>query len=187
MKLIKSVVNIIHDTLDFIVKPGDIAVDATAGNGYDTVKLAELVGEFGHVYAFDIQSIAIDHTAERLAEAGFSQRVSLLCLDHCFMDTVVKERVSAVVFNLGYLPGGNHEIVTESQQTIVALEKSFAILKPGGVILIGVYWGHPGGEIEKIAIEDWVSGLPTADCDTMVTSFPNRQKAPMVITLQKKK
>ena len=77
MRIQKTVVEMIHDTLDFVVNQGDIVVDATAGNGHDTLKLAELVGEDGHVYAFDIQQTALDHTKERLAEADYLQRVTL--------------------------------------------------------------------------------------------------------------
>ncbi|HIZ76319.1 MAG TPA: methyltransferase domain-containing protein [Firmicutes bacterium] len=186
MRIQKTVVEMIHDTLDFVVNQGDIVVDATAGNGHDTLKLAELVGEDGHVYAFDIQQTALDHTKERLAEADFLQRVTLLHLDHSIMDTVIKEKIAAVVFNLGYLPGGSHQIITEPRKTITALEHSLELLQSGGVILIGVYWGHPGGEIEKNAVEQWLRQLPAADYDIMETSFPNRQKAPIVITLQKK-
>ena len=186
MRLIKPVVEIIHDTLDSIVNIGDIAVDATAGNGHDTLKLAELVGDEGHVYAFDIQEVALRNTDERLANVGLSHRVTLFQMDHSEMDMVLTKEVSVVVFNLGYLPGGNHEITTNPQSTVAALEKSFSLLKPGGVILIGLYWGHPGGELERSSIEKWVAELSADECDAMITAFPNRRKAPMVITLQKK-
>ncbi|WP_235597825.1 methyltransferase domain-containing protein, partial [Geobacillus stearothermophilus] len=56
--------------LDQAVNEGDIAVDATVGNGHDTVFLAELVGERGHVFGFDIQAEAIATARARLAEHG---------------------------------------------------------------------------------------------------------------------
>ena len=167
------------------IREDSIVADFTMGNGHDTLFLAGLVPK-GKVYAFDIQQTALDHTKERLAEADFLQRVTLLHLDHSIMDTVIKEKIAAVVFNLGYLPGGSHQIITEPRKTITALEHSLELLQSGGVILIGVYWGHPGGEIEKNAVEQWLRQLPAADYDIMETSFPNRQKAPIVITLQKK-
>ena len=34
---------------------GDYAVDATLGNGHDTCFLAEIVGDSGKVFGFDIQ------------------------------------------------------------------------------------------------------------------------------------
>ena len=176
----------IHDVLRGHIKEGDFCIDATMGKGNDTLFLCRMAGKDGKVAAFDIQQTALDHTKERLAEADFLQRVTLLHLDHSIMDTVIKEKIAAVVFNLGYLPGGSHQIITEPRKTITALEHSLELLQSGGVILIGVYWGHPGGEIEKNAVEQWLRQLPAADYDIMETSFPNRQKAPIVITLQKK-
>ena len=48
------------------VKEGDICIDATAGNGNDTLVLCELVGDAGKVFAFDIQEMAVKNTRERL-------------------------------------------------------------------------------------------------------------------------
>ena len=48
------------------VMPGDICIDATMGNGNDTVLLSRLAGENGRVLAFDIQKQALEHTEERL-------------------------------------------------------------------------------------------------------------------------
>lgn len=57
-----SALNIIHRIIEEKVQPGDICIDATAGRGNDTLFLAKLVGETGHVTAFDIQQDAVDST-----------------------------------------------------------------------------------------------------------------------------
>ena len=54
------------------VQPGDICIDATMGNGNDTLLLCSLCQETGHVYAFDIQEQALAHTRQRLLNADVS-------------------------------------------------------------------------------------------------------------------
>lgn len=91
-----------HDFIDSLLQEGDIAVDATAGNGHDTLYLAQKVGERGHVYAFDVQQAALDSTKERLAENGIPEgRVTLILSGHERMADYVKEPVRCVLFNLG--------------------------------------------------------------------------------------
>ncbi|KAI5335503.1 hypothetical protein L3X38_025636 [Prunus dulcis] len=50
-----------------------------------------------------------------------------------------------VAFNLGYLPGGDKTIITESETTLKALEVAKSIVVPGGLISLRVYVGHLDG------------------------------------------
>ena len=77
---LKSARFLAADCLRRFLLPGDIAVDATMGNGHDTQMLCELVGESGHVYAFDVQEQAVANTRARLEEAGLLGRATLF---HC--------------------------------------------------------------------------------------------------------
>ena len=95
------------------LRPGMTCVDATAGRGRDAAVLCELIGEAGHLFAFDIQPEAIESTRERLAGAGLLDRVTLICASHSRMADYVPA-ADAVVFNLGYLPHGDHAIGTLS-------------------------------------------------------------------------
>ena len=83
------------------VKPGDICIDATAGNGNDTLTLCRLAGEKGKVYAFDIQKAALEKTGRRLEAEGL--RAELILDGHEHMEKYVKEKgeVSCIVFNFG--------------------------------------------------------------------------------------
>ena len=47
---------------------GGIYVDATMGNGHDTLFLCELAGKSGTVWAFDIQEKAVLNTRALLSE-----------------------------------------------------------------------------------------------------------------------
>ncbi|MGI6066699.1 MAG: class I SAM-dependent methyltransferase [Bacillota bacterium] len=185
-KIAPRAVEICHYFLKKVVIQGDKVVDATAGNGYDTLLLAKLVGDSGKVYSFDIQEKAIEETRRRLNELGLLHRVELICSDHENLKKYVKQPIKAIVFNLGYLPGGNKEIVTRGDSTLKALEDSLDMLFPGGVICLVVYWGHEGGPEEKEMIESFISQLSPLQWDVINISFSNKIKAPVVIAVQKR-
>ena len=141
------------------VRDGYTAVDATCGNGHDTLLMARLVGAGGHVFGFDIQQQALIETGRRLDETELSQRVSLVLAGHENLAEHVTEPVQVVLFNLGYLPGGDRTIITLPGTTVAALKQSLPLLAPGGVVLITIYPGHCGGTDEQFHVESWAAGL----------------------------
>ncbi|MBE3584678.1 MULTISPECIES: class I SAM-dependent methyltransferase [Desulfofundulus] len=169
-----------------VLVPGCLAVDATAGNGQDTLFLARGVGEQGRVFAFDIQARALEKTREQLAGAGLLDRVTLLAVDHREMSAYVPGGVKAVMFNLGYLPGGDHRIITRPDSTLEALEAALSLLAAGGRISLVVYTGHPGAMEELKAVEDFTRDLSPHQYAVVRLSFWNRSsRAPVVILLEK--
>ena len=148
-----------HLFLNSFVREGHTVIDATCGNGNDTLLLAGLVGIRGHVWGFDIQPEAIAESGRKLEEAGLSGRVKLLQIGHEDLALHVKEPVQVVLFNLGYRPGGDRAIITRPDTTGIALEQSIQLLAAGGVVLITVYPGHSGGGDEQIVVESWAAGL----------------------------
>ena len=80
-----SVTEIVHDLVRPRLKLGDAALDATAGNGHDTLFLAQCVGPTGRVFAWDIQPLALERTAALLAQHGITW-VELVLGDHAEMD-----------------------------------------------------------------------------------------------------
>ncbi|MFM7540822.1 MAG: class I SAM-dependent methyltransferase [Planctomycetota bacterium] len=137
--------------------PGDRAIDATCGMGRDTVMLARAVGPLGKVLAIDVQEIAVKATAAALAAENLADRVVAIRASHGDLDQLVpadwKGRVGAVTFNLGYLPGGDHGITTAWWETRRALMVAPGLLRPGGVLTVIAYTGHPGGAEEKEGVE----------------------------------
>ena len=117
-----------RDVLLRAVQPGDTVVDATMGNGHDTLFLAEQVGAEGRVYAFDIQESAVESTRHLLEEHGMSGRVTLLCRSHAEMAGAVPSGLAAAVFNLGWLPGGDHSITTLCASTEKAVLSALDLL-----------------------------------------------------------
>lgn len=148
-----------HLLLNNFVHDGQHAVDATCGNGHDTLLLARLVGESGHVWGFDIQQQALAETGRKLAEAGLDGRVTLLHTGHEGLAQHVAVPVQAVLFNLGYLPGGDRTIITQPDTTASALEQGLQLLAPDGVVMITIYPGHSGGSDEQAAVESWAAEL----------------------------
>ena len=168
------------------VETGDIVVDATAGNGYDTTFLAQLVGENGHVFAFDVQQQAIESTNKRLTEAGMANRVSTILDGHENVAQYVQQPISAAIFNLGYLPGSEHQIITKPNTTLQAIESLLKLLKVGGMIVLVVYYGHEGGKEERDQVIEYVSNLPQKKVHVLRYEFINQKNdPPFIIALEK--
>ncbi|MBC8127622.1 MAG: class I SAM-dependent methyltransferase [Gloeobacteraceae cyanobacterium ES-bin-144] len=139
---------------------GDVVIDATAGNGHDTVFLAECVGAGGRVLAFDVQAQAILSARQRAEAAGLAAVIDFHQINHARLaEYADQESVSAVMFNLGYLPGEDHELTTAMVDTLTALNAAASVLKPGGVISVICYPGHQAGEAEALAVKNWMTHL----------------------------
>jgi 16S rRNA C1402 N4-methylase RsmH len=142
---------------------GAIAVDATVGNGHDTLMLAQQVGEQGRVYGFDIQPQALTETRERLDQAGVLERVQLIAGSHAEMAALLPaeahQQIDLVMFNLGYLPGGDKSIITEQSATLQALEAALSLLSVNGAVSIIAYPGHAGGDSECDRVSHWCEQL----------------------------
>ena len=171
--------------LEQTVAPGDSVIDATAGNGHDTHFLAQLTGSEGKVYAFDIQQEAIDATGKRISE--FSH-VQLVLDSHDKIGQYVNEEISAAVFNLGYLPKGDHTIITKAKSTLSAMSQCLERLKVNGLLLMVVYSGHEGGSEERDAVLEFVKQLPQTSYNVAQYAFINQPHSPpFLLAIEKKR
>ena len=139
-----------------------MVIDATVGNGHDTLFLARCVGDSGHVYGFDRQAAAIAATRARLREQGMERRVTLYQAGHETLAQWLPTRlaVKAALFNLGYLPGGDKRLTTHSITTLAALDAlRDDYLIPQALLSVIAYRGHPGGEAETHAVREWFEAL----------------------------
>jgi 16S rRNA C1402 N4-methylase RsmH len=147
----------VHHILTSHLHEGDQAIDATAGNGYDTLFLAEQVGSSGKVIAIDIQDCAIRSTQKKIESAGLIDRVRLVTDDHALalkkLTASNRGKVAAITFNLGYLPGSDKSIQTRAESTKEALAASIQLLSPGGYLCVTAYRGHSGGTAEAKTVE----------------------------------
>lgn len=169
-----------------VLREGDSAVDATAGNGRDTLFLARLVGCRGRVYAFDIQQEALAKTEMILRENGLASKVTLIHAGHETMASHINGPVAAVMFNLGYLPGGDHTIVTRPESTRRGLAAALSLLCRGGLATLVLYPGHPQGKKEKTVLLDYCCRLNSADFGVVHTRLLNSGGAPPELLVVKK-
>ncbi|KAI4323230.1 hypothetical protein L6164_022852 [Bauhinia variegata] len=187
----KRATDVPHMIWKHIVQKGDSVVDATCGNGFDTLAMLKLVADDsgeGCVYAMDIQKDALDSTSSLLEESvdpHERQLIKLFHICHSKMEEIVPENASVrlVAFNLGYLPGGDKEIITRSETTLLALEAAKRILMRGGLISIVVYVGHPGGWEELKVVEGFAARMSTEDWICCKLQMLNRPNAPIPIFL----
>ena len=186
-KYINKITEVNKIFLDKIVQKDDVVVDATMGNGYDTIYLGNLVGENGKVYAFDVQEEAIKSTKKKVERDNMTDRVELILDGHQNLDKYVKEEVSCVVFNLGYLPRAKHVVITKPDTTLEAIKKSLKLLKPNGIISIAAYIGHEGGLEEKNYICEYLNNLNQNEFNVLHMQFTNQiNNPPQLILIEKK-
>ena len=157
---LRGPVPLVHQLLRQHLTAGSLAIDATCGNGKDTLYLAQLVGATGTVWGFDIQKTAIERTTQLLMEQGVYDRVRLACCSHEVMSQQVDSPVTAIVFNLGWLPGGDPDITTTTQTTLAALDEAKKLLAPGGILLLTCYPGHSAGRTETEQVRQYCSSTP---------------------------
>ena len=178
------------------VHEGDFCIDATCGNGHDTLLLCELVGDSGLVAGFDIQKEAVEKTETRLAETGMNGRGRIFCCGHEKMKEQLLQhedcrkmleqtadgygKVSCIVFNFGYLPGGLHELATKAETSVVALEESLTILKRGGIISLCIYSGKDSGFEERDALLEYLKNLDRKKYLVIMSSYYNRPNHPPI-------
>lgn len=181
--------NLVKTLLEKRITVDSVVVDATMGNGHDTLFLAQLVGSKGRVYSFDIQEAALNMTSERLQEASpdLENHVTLIHDSHEKVLSYVLEPIDAAMFNLGYLPGGDHQIVTREKTSINALKGVLQLLKKGGLVTLMIYYGHEGGIKEKDALLNFVSALPAKDYIVIKNEYINRSNNPPIIVMIEKK
>ena len=153
-----------HDLIAGVLVQGDAAVDATLGNGHDTLFLARCVGRAGKVFGFDVQQAAVGNTRKRLDDAGVdSDCYALFCESHADMALHITTKVKAVMFNLGYLPGGDKKIITQAHSTVAALSAAIESLSCGGILTVMCYPGHDGGADEADLVTNFVDELDEDD------------------------
>ena len=144
---LSEAVSYYHEIVKEIASKDKVAVDATLGNGYDSLYLSNL---FKKVYSFDIQDLAIKRSKERLKDC---HNVEIIQANHMYLDNFVKEKVDLVTFNLGFLPGSDKKICTNGYTTTNAIKTAYNLLNDDGIIILTAYSRHAGGQKEAEDID----------------------------------
>lgn len=187
--LFKSHLDLAHSYWEKVIKEGDWVIDATCGNGKDSLKLAQLISPSGGVISLDIQPMAIENSNNLFTQKLTTEQISrihLFCTSHeSFPAIAENKRISLIVYNLGYLPGGNKEMTTLTEITLKSLNKSLLLLAPYGVISITCYPGHPEGAREQAALLNFAKHLTPSIWSVSHHTWENRKQSPSLLIIQK--
>ena len=156
-----SLLDVARQAATSVLCPGDSVVDATMGNGHDSLFLASCVGDTGKLYAFDVQQAALCATKNRLKAHGVLHRASLFAAGHEEAEKHLPAGVDfrVVMFNLGFLPGSDKQRVTVARTTLAACALFAARMAQPGLMVIHCYSGHSGGLEESLAVKAWAGAL----------------------------
>ena len=172
------------------IKAGDIAIDATLGNGFDALFLAQCLGESGQLFGFDVQENALQQTQLLLQDEPCRKTFYLQGHEHmtATLPENIKCNVSVIMFNLGWLPGSDKSVITQAKTTISALEQSFSFLAPYGKLSVMVYPGHVGGDTEATEVIEWMEQYCLKNSSALKLekiAIPDRPTAPILLKIQK--
>lgn len=186
---IKKITAFVQYILSGKIKPGSTVLDGTMGNGNDTVFLAKLVGSEGKVIAFDIQALAIENTEHKIKSHNLDDyNIKLINDGHENIHDHIKEPIDGAMFNLGYLPSGDHSIITKPNSTIAGISSALDLLKPGGILSLVIYYGHEGGNEEKEKVLEFIRNIPQDKATVMECNYLNHHnQPPIIIFIEKNK
>ncbi len=183
----------VHRSLQTCLRPGDLCIDATAGNGHDTLAMAQWVGNRGRVIAIDLQAAAIEATKTRLSKAGYDSSCTLIEGDHSRilpeLAAKCRGKARAITFNLGYLPGSDKTVMTHGDSTLPALDVAAKLLGPDGTLFVTAYRGHPGGAEEAASVAKWMLDLSRLSwtVNRIEPQSGDRSKTPPILWIARKK
>lgn len=184
--LIRSTTQLALAFVSQYLSPGDAVIDATCGNGNDTVALARMGA--GNIYAFDIQKKAMEQTKAALIRKGlYSDNIRLIEDSHARMADYIAEKVKVILFNLGYLPSASKTLVTKKETTLAAVSQGLRLLRKDGLLCVTMYSGHPGGAEEKQALLDFAQTLDEKKYHVAYINMLNQRNHPpelLLITLK---
>ncbi len=165
------------------IREDGVVCDFTMGNGHDTEYLCSRVPK-GKVYAFDIQQRALENTSKLLSDKGYSNAI-LIKDSHANCLEYVKEKIDAGLFNLGFLPGGDHSLHTMRSSTLPAVKNAISLLRAGGTVVINVYPGHEEGALEGQMLTEYLSTLDKKLFCVSHFHLLNSPDAPFIIAIEK--
>jgi len=185
--LYQSHLDLAHHYWSLLISSGDVVIDATCGNGYDTRFLAEL--PIKRLFALDIQEQAIrssqDALSKELSTKNFKKITWCNMCHSSFPEDIEAGSVKLVVYNLGYLPGASKSLTTEAETTINSLQAATKLIMPGGAISITCYPGHEQGVVEEASVTAFCRELNPKGWSCSRQQWINREKAPVLFFIQK--
>ncbi|GFK23358.1 tRNA (mnm(5)s(2)U34)-methyltransferase [Tetragenococcus halophilus] len=187
--MLQNALQFSHTLLKEILTDYDHVVDATMGNGNDTLFLAQTVQPNGKVYAFDVQKQALLKTQQRLVDNKLMEHTELIQDGHEHIENYLTEdeAIKAAIFNLGYLPKSDKTLTTLPATTRKALDILLKHLSDKGRIVIVSYYGHAGGKEELTMVDHYCQNLPQDQYNVLRYQFINQKNDPPILFCIEKK
>jgi hypothetical protein len=188
--LFNNPIDLAHLLWGSFLSPKALAIDATCGNGKDSLALSFLLQKHPNtaLFCIDIQQQAIQKTKDLLwkQNPSFAPFTSFFHQSHETLPPIPSHLdVKLVTLNLGYLPGGDKAITTLAESTLKSLDLIMDLLVLGGAISITCYPGHPEGKKEETVLLERLSLLPPSSWSFTSFFWPNRKDSPSLLLLQK--
>ena len=89
-------------------------------------------------------------------------------------------KVSCIVFNFGYLPGGDHKIATKAESSVEAIRQGLTLLEKNGMMSLCIYSGGDSGFEERDRILAYLKGLDSRKYLVIMSSYYNRPNNPPI-------
>ena len=181
-----NILSVAKRLLDITIKDNGVYADFTMGNGNDTLYIKKSCPS-AKIYAFDIQSEAVEITRNKLeAENCLDDNIHLILDSHANFKNYISENIDGAVFNLGFLPGGDRNITTKTESTLKCLTEVLECLNVRGIVVVVVYPGHQEGANEGEEIFKFAEKLDSKYFDCLHHRLINIATAPYIIAFQKK-
>ena len=180
-----KITSLAHEQWSKIVSPGDTVIDATCGNGRDMLALAQLLDGQGELVGYDIQKEALQNSEALLKKSLTADQFQIITFRHQSHEIFLEKSAKLIVYNLGYLPGGDKSLTTQTETTLQSLQSACEVILSGGTISVMCYVGHEEGQREEVAIREFVQALPSDQWVCSHHRIVNRQQAPSLFLLHR--
>lgn len=184
--LFSNVIKLSHAIFQQVVKPGDVIVDATCGNGKDALFLAQLLQGKGRLVVYDIQQEALDRAKNHFDNHLLIEERRIIEMKLCSHEYIQEEGAKLFHYNLGYLPNGDKQITTCRASTIASIQKALELVSPSGVVSIVCYPGHEEGAEELLCVDQLAVNLDPSKWEVCTHYSVNRKKAPRLFLFRKR-
>lgn len=176
----KKIIDFAKEVIKDHIEEEDTAIDMTCGRGNDTLFLAKYAKK---VYTFDIQKEALEETKLLLKDYN---NVEYIHDTHANIKNYINTQIGCAMYNLGYLPKGDHKITTNAEEVSISIDKLLPLLKKKGIVTICVYHGHEEGKKEKQALETKLESLNQKEYEVLKYQFVNQiNNPPFLYIIQK--
>lgn len=175
-KFLDNTNHFIDYILKTFLKDKKILVDMTCGNGHDSLRVLQNAPNYKKLYLYDVQMKAIENTKSLLDSYAYKNCIYLNKSHDDLSD--IHEDIDFAIYNLGYLPGADKKLVTNSKCTIKSIELLLKKLSFGAIVVITTYPGHEEGNVEDIKIYDFLNSLDQKFFNVIKLEFINQKNKP---------